>query len=164
MRLCYSPSCTYCNRTFILIQRKAVFPAYELVYELSVFCECYLCVYVCCRCMIDFICSRKIYLFIFIEFKILLWILRLCKECTIEHWIFCSQRKECASELYGVRKERVRRAHQSDHKLKRNLRVTEYSVELHKCALSGRKECVIEIERNQDSRGRPVQGLHQANT
>jgi hypothetical protein len=27
-----------------------------------------------------------------------------CKECTTEHWKFCSQRKECASELYGVRK------------------------------------------------------------
>jgi hypothetical protein len=39
---------------------------------------------------------------------------------------FCSQRKECASELCGVRKERARRAHQSDHKLKRNLKVTEY--------------------------------------
>jgi hypothetical protein len=32
---------------------------------------------------------------------------------------------ECATELCGVRKERARRAHQSDHKLKRNLKVTE---------------------------------------
>jgi hypothetical protein len=39
---------------------------------------------------------------------------------------FCSQHKECAYELCGVRKERARRADQSDKKLKRNLKVTEY--------------------------------------
>jgi hypothetical protein len=39
---------------------------------------------------------------------------------------FVSQGKECTSKLYGVRKERARRAHQRDHKLKRNLKVTKY--------------------------------------
>jgi hypothetical protein len=51
---------------------------------------------------------------------------RLCKECTTEHWKFCSQRKECTSELCGVRKEHARRAHQSDKNSRRNLKVTEY--------------------------------------
>jgi hypothetical protein len=51
---------------------------------------------------------------------------RLCKECTTEHLKFCSQCKECTSELYGVRKERARRAHQSDKDSRRNLKVTEY--------------------------------------
>jgi hypothetical protein len=46
--------------------------------------------------------------------------------CTTEHQRFSSQRKEYASELCGVRKERARRVHQSDHKLKRNLKVTKY--------------------------------------
>jgi hypothetical protein len=39
---------------------------------------------------------------------------------------FCSQRKECASEFCGIRKEHARRVHQSDHKLKRNLKAIEY--------------------------------------
>jgi hypothetical protein len=64
--------------------------------------------------MIGFICSRKIYFFIFVELKYHSGFFRLCKECTTEHWRFCSQRKECASELCGVRKERARRTHQSD--------------------------------------------------
>jgi hypothetical protein len=70
----------------------------------------------CCGCMLDFIYSRKIDLSVFV------WVLlyhfgffRLCKEYTIEHWRFCSQRKECASRLCGVRKERARRVHQSDN-------------------------------------------------
>jgi len=51
---------------------------------------------------------------------------RLCKECTPKHLRFCSQRKECASELYRVRKECVRRVHQDDKKFKRNLKDFEY--------------------------------------
>ena len=39
----------------------------------------------------------------------------LCKECTTKHQRLCSQHKECASQICGVRKERARRAHQSDN-------------------------------------------------
>jgi hypothetical protein len=51
---------------------------------------------------------------------------RLCKECIIEHLKFCSQGKECASELCGVKKERAKRAHQNDKNSRRNLKAIEY--------------------------------------
>jgi hypothetical protein len=59
--------------------------------------------------------SRKIYSSIFVELKYHFGFFRLCKEYTTEHWNFFSQCKECASEICGVRKERVRRAHKSNN-------------------------------------------------
>jgi hypothetical protein len=38
----------------------------------------------------------------------------------------CSQRKECASELFSSQREHARRAHQNIHNLKRSLKVTEH--------------------------------------
>jgi hypothetical protein len=73
------------------------------------------CVYVYCICVRGFIYSRKIDSSIFVELKYHYGFFRLCKECTIEHWNFCSQHKECASELYGVRKECAKRAHESEN-------------------------------------------------
>jgi hypothetical protein len=54
---------------------------------------------------------------------------RPCKEYTTEHWKFCSQLKECASELCGVRKNVQGVQTIGIDRLKGSLRVIEYSGE-----------------------------------
>jgi hypothetical protein len=62
--------------------------------------------------MIGFIYSRKMkFLYLCLSVKYHSGFFRLCKECTTQHLKFCSHRKECASELCGVKKEHSRRAH-----------------------------------------------------
>jgi hypothetical protein len=58
MRLCYSPTCTYCNQTFMLM-KKIVFPAYDSLCVYVCFMNV-ICGYVCCRCELDSICREQI--------------------------------------------------------------------------------------------------------
>ena len=93
---------------------KPVFPTYEIFVCLCVSDGCYLCVsmYVVDAWEVSSAIGRYISLSL-LSLKYHSRFFRLCKECTIEHWRFCSQRKECASELCWVRKECVRTVHQN---------------------------------------------------
>jgi hypothetical protein len=51
---------------------------------------------------------------------------RLCKECTTGYWKLCSQRKECAYELFESEKNMPGGHTRIIHRLRGNLKVVEY--------------------------------------